>query len=365
MHSETYTIFDERLIKKILDTHGDTLRQLRQIEEGLNETFYDMKKPIRALILAVLTGESLLLVGPPGTAKSSLIRQFCKTIGIDGSNEDDHSYFEYLLTQFTEPSELLGYYDLSKVQQQGELRRKRDGMIQDARVVYLDEVFNASSAILNTLLAMVNERFYHERGEVVWTELDVLFGATNQLPDTDDLLALFDRFFLRCHIDSVNADKIAIQQMIEAAWVATYKVDREVNRQERIPKQKVSKPIVANPHANLLDSLRNFRRDIDGMSGNLLPKTTGSPESINFYSRLAGYIGNMRRFSLSRMSNRRLLKVAYLLMVNMLYRRAFAPDKHLSQQLIEEDFGLLRFVSDVPNIPEIYEDKLPKLKIEL
>ena len=147
----------------------------------------------------------MLLIGPPGTVKSRLIRAFCELIGLmDESDSNNRDYFEYLLTPFTEPGELFGYYDISKATK-GTLERMDKGMIQHARVVYLDEVFNGSSAILNSILAFMNERIFHDRGERKPVALQCLFAATNRIPETPVLSAFFDRFLLRCKVENVRA----------------------------------------------------------------------------------------------------------------------------------------------------------------
>lgn len=106
-------MFDSQQIRKIGQAHEQPLRTMAKIEEELNERFVDFEMPIRALILFVISGEPLLLVGPPGTAKSRLIRAFSGMLGLLDENhpERDHpGYFEYLLTPFTEPGELFGFF---------------------------------------------------------------------------------------------------------------------------------------------------------------------------------------------------------------------------------------------------------------
>src|SRR4029078_4057883 len=109
-------------------------------------------------------------------------------------------YFEYLLTRFSEPNEVFGPIDLAKLRE-GTVATVTTGMLPEAEVASLDELFNANSAILNNLLTVLNERVYRRGAETHKLPLISLFSASNHLPDEDALKALFDRFLLRCQVD--------------------------------------------------------------------------------------------------------------------------------------------------------------------
>lgn len=152
-------------------------------------------------VLAVISQENLLFLGEPGVAKSKLIRSMCEHI-------DGAGYFQYLLTQFTEPNELFGPIDLIKYSDQGVYTRISDGMLTQAHLGFLDETFKANSAILNSLLTLVNERVYMEGGHTVDVPLISLFGASNETPKKEDGLdALYDRFLIKYEVTSVVADQ--------------------------------------------------------------------------------------------------------------------------------------------------------------
>ena len=108
-------MFDSTILGAIAKAHRASLRDLSYIEDALRQRYSGSDDAIRALILSVASGEPLLFVGPPGTGKSQLIRDFCALSGVDLSADAENSsevdYFEYLLTPFTEPSELFGFYD--------------------------------------------------------------------------------------------------------------------------------------------------------------------------------------------------------------------------------------------------------------
>src|SRR5262245_5404864 len=222
--------------------YKSTFQKLVELEKGLKSRFRRIDDAIEALVLAVAAGEALLLIGPPGTAKSRLIRAFCHSVGLlsDDDMAPPHGttdtkpvkahddYFEYLLTQFTEPGELFGFYDLAALQgdpvtrRAPELRRDDQGMMQHAKIVFLDEVFNASSAILNSLLAFMNERKFHDRGRTTPVALECLFGATNDVPTSPELRAFFDRFLLRAWVDVVPEDQAMIHDLLSAGWRETH-----------------------------------------------------------------------------------------------------------------------------------------------
>lgn len=327
-------MFNQNGIDELLRSHGGTLKQLKEVEDHLNARFADMEQPIRALVLSVASGEPLLLVGPPGTAKSRLIRALCQCLGL--LDQEMHApangrrtgqvtqhYFEYLLTPFTEPSELFGYFDLATAMKENELRRMDDGMMQHATVVFLDEVFNASSAILNSLLTFMNERRFHDRGTVREVALKCLFSATNQVPTTPELRAVFDRFLLRVWVDNEPDEAVRITKLIEAGW-------RETHGALKPPVKK-----------GLLDRLEKFRQQIESLSrsGKLVP--AGDADD---YGRLSGQIRQLRQGGLSEVSNRRLVKFVRVMLIHMLYRTANGEGARGMQP--EDRLLLLRFGAD-------------------
>lgn len=170
---------------------------LREVLRGL---FVAKDRVIDMMLVAAVAREPLLLVGPPGTAKSDLILKFCQSLGLA-----EGDYFEYMLTRFTEPSELLGPVDINAMRE-GKYLRRDQGKLPRARVAFLDEVFKSNSAILNLLLTLVNERKYYQDGRPTEVPLEILFGATNEIPEQGDLFALKDRFCLKVLNASVLED---------------------------------------------------------------------------------------------------------------------------------------------------------------
>src|SRR5207244_1383982 len=114
-------------------------------------------------------------------------------------------YFQWLLTRFTTPEELFGAVSL-KALEEDDYRRLTTHKLPEAHIAFLDEVFKASSSILNTILTLMNERRFHNGREVAEVPLLTLFAASNELPEDDELLALHDRFLLRFVVDYLDED---------------------------------------------------------------------------------------------------------------------------------------------------------------
>lgn len=164
------------------------IAKLPKLRSDLIAKFPERKDVIDGALCAVLAGEHVLLLGPPGTAKSALARAIAQAFG--------GSYFERLLTKFSTPEELFGAVSL-KALEQDRFLRVTAGKLPEAEFAFVDEVFKANSAILNALLSLVNERIFHNDGAPLSCPLVTLFGASNELPEGRELEALFDRFLLR------------------------------------------------------------------------------------------------------------------------------------------------------------------------
>jgi MoxR-like ATPase len=176
-------------------TPRDVLRTMR---DELQQIFLERTELIDGALVALLAAQHVLVVGPPGTAKSMLADEVCRRL--TGAR-----YFQWLLTRFTTPEELFGAVSLSALEQD-DYRRITTHKLPEAHVAFLDEVFKASSSILNTILTLMNERRFHNGREVATVPLLTLFGASNELPEDDELRALDDRFLLRYVVDYLGED---------------------------------------------------------------------------------------------------------------------------------------------------------------
>src|SRR5438067_3000328 len=175
-----------------LQDEAEALRQrLNHFRKSLARFFVHKQELIDLMLVAAVAQEPLLLVGPPGTAKSDLVLKFKDALGLE-----EGDYFEYMLTRFTEPSEIIGPIDISLLRE-GRYIRREQGKLPTARLAFLDEIFKSNSAILNILLTIINERKFYQDGVPQPVRLRVLFAATNDLPEQGELAALKDRFVLK------------------------------------------------------------------------------------------------------------------------------------------------------------------------
>jgi len=170
--------------------------RLHEAARIMDNHFLDKQEMVRLMLITVVAGEHMLLIGPPGTAKSAMVRLFSQLI--------DSRYFEYLLTRFTEPNELFGPVDI-RAFREGVYTRRTESMLPEAEVVFLDEIFRSNSAILNSLLTILNERTFNNGGKVLKVPLLSMFGASNEVPNDDNLSAIFDRFLLRVVSDNLDS----------------------------------------------------------------------------------------------------------------------------------------------------------------
>lgn len=170
--------------------------RLQQVGRTLEQQFIGKDEVIRLLLVSVVAGEHALLVGPPGTAKSALVRSLARLV--------QARYFEYLLTRFTEPNELFGPIDIVAFRE-GVYQRRLEGMLPEAEIVFLDEVFKSNSAILNSLLTLLNERIFAVGNQVIQCPLVSVIGASNEVPADETLVAIFDRFLLRIRNEQLDA----------------------------------------------------------------------------------------------------------------------------------------------------------------
>ncbi len=176
---------------------------LRTASGGLveRETLVDL------IALTAIAQEHLLVIGPPGTAKSEAVRRVAKTLG--------GGYFEYLLGRFTEPSEVFGPVDLRRLKE-GYVETLTAGMMPEADIAFLDEVFLGSTAILNTLLGLLNERLFRRGHTLVKCPLRICIGASNAIPEDPSLAAFADRFLVRVFVEPIADGRL--EDLLEGGW---------------------------------------------------------------------------------------------------------------------------------------------------
>jgi len=227
-------------------------RLTTEVLASLKTAFVGKDEIVDLLGVCLAGGENLFLLGPPGTAKSALVQQLARRI--------EGRVFDYLLTRFTEPNELFGPFDIRKLRE-GELVTNTEGMLPEASLVFLDELLNANSAILNSLLMVLNERVFRRGRETRRLPLLMVIGASNRLPEDDALAALFDRFLLRVRSDNVPQDKLA--DVLAAGWkldqaagepIPAMSVEEIRLVQSLIPQVGLAK--ISQPYVQLVHKLR-------------------------------------------------------------------------------------------------------------
>ena len=278
-----------------------TVQRLQQVARSLESTFLGKSEAVRLMLVAAIAGEHMVLIGPPGTAKSALIRLFAKLV--------DATYFEYLLTRFTEPNEIFGPIDIQAFRS-GEYKRRMDGMLPQAEIVFLDEVFKANSAILNSLLSVLNERVYTVGGSVWKTPLISAFGASNEVPNDEDLMAVFDRFLLR--VRSENLDSYHFQDLLQRG------LSHEVNK-------------LSGSYDKLEPMLR--AQDLHDLQQVFAERMRNFPE--DFLSTYKGLVFQIRAEGVS-MSDRRAIKLLKLFAASAMLDGRPTPDN--------SDFFILRHI---------------------
>lgn len=189
--------------------------KFRALREYLAEAFVSRQLEARMLVLAALAGEHVVLIGPPGTAKSMLVREF--------SSAFQARRFELLFTRFTTPDEVFGPFRLTALQND-RFSRNTVGRLPESEVAFLDEVFKAGGGVLNAMLAALNERVFHDDGTARPIPLRIAVGASNELPDGEELSALWDRFLVRLQVEGIasHAQKVQLLTRVLTPDVASH-----------------------------------------------------------------------------------------------------------------------------------------------
>ncbi len=301
--------------------------KLKYILKDLNKGLIEREEHIKLVLLSLLANENIILIGPPGTAKSEISRRLSEVI-------EDSSYFEYLLTKFTTPEEVFGPISIKELEND-RFHRNIEGYVTDSNIVFLDEVFKANSSILNSLLTIMNERIYHNGSKREETEIKSIIGASNELPlGESELEALYDRFLIKKKVDYVKDTK------------KLFYLDKEVCRvEDKLSLEDLDKITKESENVLLPDSIADkilkIKEEIEG--------TLGTSESISDRKLVKGI--NLLKVA-AYTSNRSQISIFDLLLLQHVFWTNPENSEEVSKIIVKEIMDISNF--EKSNLKEIF-----------
>ena len=231
--------------------------RIEKLITALADGLYERTEIVALTLLAVLSGQSVFLFGKPGTAKSLIARRISRAF-------KNSAYFENLMNRFSTPEDVFGPVDVKELKE-GRYKRKTSRFLPTAAVAFLDEIWKSSTAILNTLLTIINERIFRNGDEVEEVPLKGIIAASNEtVPENQGLDALDDRLIMRLNVDSLQ-QKENFENLLRAVPVkASVDVDESLTFDDKEWSEVIELSSVVDISRESFDIIHSIRAKIDG-----------------------------------------------------------------------------------------------------
>lgn len=232
------------------------IERFKLLLQEMNRGIYEKETEISLSLLAALAGESIILLGPPGVAKSMVARQL-KTAFREAQS------FEYLMSRFSTPDEIFGPVSIQKLKTSDTYERAVEGYLPTADVVFLDEIWKAGPAIQNTLLTVINEKIFRNGNREMHLPLKLLVAASNELPAKGEgLEALWDRFVIRIESRPIKLEKNFRAMLLEVKS-EEQRASEVKSEEQRVKKQSSAGEGKANSNAITAEEYAEWTERID------------------------------------------------------------------------------------------------------
>lgn len=233
----------------------ETRKYIQTLLDHISQGLYEKDHILALALLCAISGESLFLLGPPGTAKSEVARRLKMVF-------HDATAFEYLMSRFSTPDEIFGPVSIQKLKQEDTYQRKVQGFLPTATIVFLDEIWKAGPAIQNALLTVINEKIYQNGTQTIHVPMKCLIAASNELPAEDEgLEALWDRFLMRV-VSNCIADERTFYKMLTMSEMPQISIpaDLQITNQQFLLWQQQIQSITVPKH--ILKAITAIRKDL-------------------------------------------------------------------------------------------------------
>lgn len=234
--------------------------KLNMIKKEMNEQFMERNAVIDCMMYALVSGQSMLMLGDPGTAKSKITYELCSRI-------ENGNYFQWMLNKTSDPSELLGPYSIKEMEND-KFMRITTGKLPEAHIAFIDECFKANAPVLNILLPIMNEKIFYNDGKPNDIPLMTMIGASNEGPEDESLNAFYDRFLFRINVhyvkDAANKKRMYTNYINERRGIANLAGKTTITIEEIKALTEASKNIIVPKE--IINKFIKFINNLDKQS---------------------------------------------------------------------------------------------------